>query len=90
MTLENFIIDYETYKYHFNNLQKKEESSTLFGNNNYKNDDITEVKETIIKIIKLFLEDKNEIVFELITLGPKGLLYFIKLLSKDNKKRYIE
>ena len=32
MTLENFIIDYETYKYHFNNLQKKEELSTLFGN----------------------------------------------------------
>ena len=85
VTLENFIIDYETYKYLFNNLQKNEESSTLFGN-----DGVAEVSETLIKIIELFLEDVNEIVLELITLGAKGFLYLIKLLSKDNKKRYIQ
>ena len=85
VTLENFIIDYETYKNLFNNLQKNEESSTLFGN-----DGVAEVSETLIKIIELFLEDANEIVLELITLGAKGFLYLIKLLSKDNKKRYIK
>jgi hypothetical protein len=65
--------------------KKKKNSSTLFGN-----DGVAEVSETLIKIIELFLEDVNEIVFELIILGAKGLLYLIKLLSKDNKKRYIK
>ena len=85
VTLENFIIDYETYKNLFNNLQKNEESQTLFGS-----DGVAEVSEKLIKIIELFLEDVNEIVLELITLGAKGFLYLIKLLSKDNKKRYIK
>ena len=82
VTLENFIIDYETYKYRFVDLKKIEESSTLFGNNNYQSDDI-------IRIIELYLEKFNDIEFELISLGAKGLMYFINVLSQENKKKYI-
>ena len=89
VTLENFIIDYETYKYFFSDLKTIEESSTLFGDSNYKNDGI-QVTENLINIIELIFDIFNEIELELIKLGAKGLLYLISITSADEKKLYIE
>ena len=86
MTLENFIVDYETYKNYFNEIKKKDESSTLFGNN----DGNLQVKETIFNIIELIINIINDTEIELIALGAKGLLYLLNIISYDDNKKDIK
>ena len=84
LTTNNFLIDYETYKDYFGDLDFIEDLSKIFGGDD--NSNASEEDKNIDRVIKIaeIIASDSDIEMDLIKIGAKGL--FALITNEYNKK----